>query len=116
MKISALALVLSTTCLALTAGCISSRTTAYNDVERVKVSFASEKAGRVFYEALTKVKAKTPREESKSSVNLILIDFERRTVTGPNTFFNESVSRCDTDQNGTITEQEAEIFAAAASA
>lgn len=112
MKTRLVALALNTVGLALCAGCISSHTTSYNDVERVKVSFASEKAGRVFYEALSSVKAQTPREESKNSVNLILIDFERRTVTGPNKFFNEAVSRCDTDQNGTISEQEAEIFAA----
>jgi hypothetical protein len=97
----------------LPAGCISSHSTSYTDIERVKVSFASEKAGRIFYEALSKSSERTPREESKSSVNLILIDFESRKVTGPNKFFNEAVATCDTDQNGTISEQEAEIFAAA---
>jgi hypothetical protein len=37
------------------AGCISSRSVSYSDVERVKVSFASERAGRLFYETLSRL-------------------------------------------------------------
>lgn len=96
---------------AVLSGCISSETTSYQDVERVKVSFETEKAGRVFYETLSKVETKVTKEESKSSVNLILINLETRTVTGPNKHFNQAVAMCDTDQNGKISELEAEIFA-----
>jgi hypothetical protein len=96
-------------------GCISSRSTTYTDVDRVKVSFASERAGRLFYETLSRVPHEQ-REESKHEVSLILIDVERRTVTGPNKFFNDAVARCDTDRDGTITEEEAQIFAASTKA
>jgi len=37
------------------AGCISHSETTYRDVERVKVQFENEKAGRIFYEALSKM-------------------------------------------------------------
>lgn len=97
--------------VALLTGCISSHTTSYKDVQRTKVSFASERAGRIFYETLSKVRP-VEREDSKSSLNLVVIDFERRTVTGPNSSFNHAVELCDTDRDGVITEQEAEIFAA----
>src|SRR5690606_23175617 len=54
----------------------------------VKVSFETEKAGRVFYETRSELQAKTPREESKHAVDLILVEIERRTVSGPNAAFN----------------------------
>lgn len=95
------------------AGCVMSRTTAYNDVERVKMTFASERAGRLFYEALNN-QPKEKREESKHSVSLILINVDRTTVTGPNQAFNRAVEQCDTDKDGIITDEEAQIFASAA--
>jgi hypothetical protein len=91
-------------------GCISSTSTTYSDVERVKVAFASERAGRLFYETLSRLPHER-REESKNEVSLILIHLERKTVTGHNRFFNQAVERCDTDKDGTITEEEAQIFA-----
>ena len=97
------------------AGCISSRSTSYSDVERVKVSFASERAGRLFYETLSRLPHEE-REESKNDVSLILINVERKTITGPNRFFNEAVARCDTDHDGIITEEEAQIFASSTKA
>lgn len=92
-------------------GCISSHSTSYSDVERVKVTFGTERAGRLFYETLSKIPHER-RDESTNEVSLILINFQRRTVSGPNRFFNEAVERCDTDKDGTITEEEAQIFAA----
>ena len=96
-------------------GCISSRSTSYTDVDRVKVSFASERAGRLFYETLSRLPHEQ-REESKHELSLILIDLERRTITGPNRFFNDAVARCDTDHDGTITEEEAQIFSSSVKA
>jgi hypothetical protein len=96
-------------------GCISSSSTTYNDVERVKVNFASERAGRLFYETFSKIPANR-REESRNAVSLVLINFERKTVTGPNRRFNETVERCDTNRDGTITDEEAQIFAASVTA
>src|SRR5687767_3477423 len=81
--------------------------------ERAKIAFASERAGRLFYETLSKLPHEE-REESKNEVSLILIHLERKTVTGNNRFFNQAVERCDTDKDGTITEEEAQIFAASA--
>jgi hypothetical protein len=98
-------------CAALT-GCISSRSTSYSDVERTKVAFASERAGRLFYETLSRLPHQE-REESTNQVSLILIDFERKVVSGPNRSFNSAVERCDTDKDGTITEEEAQIFSVA---
>lgn len=96
--------------LALT-GCISRTEVSYNDAERMKIAFATEKAGRVFYETLAN--SKNDRTESRTEVNLILIDIDHRTVRGPNRLFNEAVAFCDTDHDGTVTEAEAEIFASA---
>ena len=92
-------------------GCISSSSTSYSDVERTRVAFASERAGRLFYETLSRL-PREEREESKNQVSLILVNFERKTISGPNRFFNHAVERCDTDKDGTITEEEAAIFAA----
>ncbi len=94
-------------------GCISSHTTSYNDVDRVKVTFASERAGRLFYETLSKLH-KEKREESNHQVSLILINWGRKTVTGPNRAFNAQVDQCDTDKDGVITDEEAQIFASSA--
>lgn len=93
-----------------TTGCISSHETVYSDAPRSKISFASDKAGRVFYETLSRSRESRPRTEKRTEVNLILIDVEQRTVTGPNHLFNEAVAYCDTDRDGLITETEADIF------
>lgn len=97
--------------LGASTGCISSIETVTSDVSRVKVAFASDRAGRVFYETLTRVSETRPRTEKRTEVNLILIEVERRTVAGPNKLFNEAVLFADTDRDGTITDAEAEIFA-----
>lgn len=97
--------------LVLLTGCIHSRKTVYTDPVRTTVSFESEKAGRVFYEALSQSTEGRQRTESKAGVHLIVIDVETETVTGPNQFFNEAVARCDSNGDGTITELEANLFA-----
>lgn len=97
--------------LGASTGCISSIETVTSDVSRVKVAFASDRAGRVFYETLTRVSETRPRTEKRTEVNLILIEVERRTVAGPNKLFNEAVLFADTDRDGTITDAEAVLFA-----
>ena len=93
-------------------GCISHETTVYRDTERRKVEFESETAGRIFYEALSKVPAARGRRESKTEVSIpVVFDHKTRTVAGPNTAFNDAVERCDTNQDGKITEREARIYA-----
>jgi hypothetical protein len=93
------------------AGCIHHSETTYRDVERVKVQFESEKAGRIFYEALSKMPFQGCAE-SHTEVSIPVVFDNCCTVkTGENGKFNEAVRRCDTNKDGVITEAEAEIFA-----
>ena len=97
---------------ALNTGCISTEQTVYQDQERVKVEFENDAAGRLFYEALSKVKDRRGRSESKTEVSIpVVFDHKRRVVEGENILFNQAVRRCDTNGDGRITEQEARIFA-----
>jgi len=96
-----------------TSGCISTHETIYSDTERTKVSFASDKAGRDFYETLSRTRQAHERTEKRTEVNLILIDVDHRTVAGPNRQFNDAVAFCDTNHDGVITEAEAAIFVTA---
>lgn len=96
-----------------TTGCISTHQTVTIDAPRISVAFATERAGRVFYETLARTTDSRPREEKRSHVNLILVDIEERTIVGPNRRFNEAVAFCDTNHDGEITETEADIFSAA---
>jgi hypothetical protein len=93
------------------AGCISHSETTYQDVERVKVQFENETAGRVFYEALSRMHFEG-RTESHTEVSIPLVFENKNTVkAGENEKFNEAVRRCDTNKDGIITETEARIFA-----
>ena len=92
------------------AGCIEHSETTCRDVERVKVQFESEKAGRIFYEALSKMPFDA-RAESHTEVSIPVVFDNNYTVkSGGNEKFNEAVRRCDTNRDGVITETEAEIF------
>ena len=99
--------------LAATSGCISSHETVYSDATRVPVAFASEKAGRVFYETLSRTPDSRRRTEKRVAVELIVIDVERRVVGGSNKIFNDAVAFADTNRDGTISDTEADIFASA---
>jgi hypothetical protein len=110
---------LSTLALAITgaaatfflAGCIDHSETTYHDAERVKVQFETEKAGRLFYEALSKMPFHG-QTESHTEVSIPVVFDNKYTVkSGENEKFNEAVRRCDTNKDGIITEAEAEIFA-----
>jgi hypothetical protein len=93
------------------AGCINHSATTYREVERVKVQFESEKAGRIFYEALSKMPFHD-HAESHTEVSIPGVFKNNYTVKyGENGKFNEAVQRCDTNKDGIITEAEAEIFA-----
>lgn len=99
--------------LGANSGCISHTETSYTEPARAKIAFVTEKAGRVFYEALQRTPDARRRTEKHTEINLILIDIENRVVTGPNAIFNKAVAFADTDHNGEITETEADIFARA---
>ena len=93
------------------AGCIHHSETTYRDVGRVKVQFESEKAGRIFYEALSKMPF-AAHAESHTVVSIpVVFDNEYTVKSGENEKFNEAVRRCDTIKDGVITETEAGIFA-----
>ena len=94
-----------------TTGCISTHETTYSDVARTKVTFASDAAGRIFYETLSRTPDSGKRTEKHTEVSLILINVDHRTVAGPNRLFNEAVNFCDSNHDGEITETEARIFA-----
>lgn len=97
--------------LLLNAGCISTEKTEYRDVERAKVEFESDTAGRSFYEGLSKMQNRRPRNESRTDVALpIVFEHKHRVVEGDNVLFNEAVQRCDSNKDGRITETEARIF------
>jgi hypothetical protein len=93
-------------------GCISHESTVVKDVERTRVEFENETAGRIFYETLSKQAPKYSKSESTTEVSLpIVYEHKRHVVTGANTAFNEAVSICDVNKDGKITEVEAKIYA-----
>jgi len=92
-------------------GCISHDETVYEEVPRNRVEFENDKAARVFYETLTKA---PPRRHSESKTEVAIpfvFDHKRRVIPGQNVAFNDAVALCDTNQDGKITESEAQIFA-----
>ena len=92
-------------------GCISHSDTTYRDVSRVAVEFENETAGRIFYEALSTVRA-PQSSESRTDVSIpVIFESKHREVNGPNAAFNDTVSRCDSNKDGKITELEAKIYA-----
>ena len=93
-------------------GCICVSETEVADDPRAKVSFESDRAARVFYEALASTPLPGKTVEKRSSVSLVLVNVDSKTVTGPNRAYNQAVLFCDSDGNGEITEHEAGIFAA----
>src|ERR1051326_987275 len=102
-------------CLALamlSSGCISTEQTVYQDQERLKVEFENDTAGRLFYEALSKMQSRHGRSESRTQISIpVVFEHKRRVVEGESITFNQAVRRCDTNADGRITELEARIFA-----
>jgi uncharacterized protein YcfL len=95
----------------LAAGCISHEQTIYEDVPRQRVEFESDKAARMFYETLSR---NPPRRQAESKTEIVIpivFDHKRRVVPGQNVVFNDAVLICDSNQDGKITETEAQIFA-----
>lgn len=95
----------------LATGCISVQETRYDDPPRLPVTFASDHAARVFYETLHAANGGMIRTEKHSSVSLLLINVDERTVEGPNRLFNEAVRFCDTNGDAEVTDFEADLFA-----
>jgi hypothetical protein len=92
-------------------GCISHERTVYEEVPRNRVEFENDKAARVFYETLSKAPPRR-KTESKTEIAIpIVFDHKSRVVPGDNVVFNDAVALCDTNQDGRITEFEAQVFA-----
>lgn len=112
MKQSNLKLIITAALGVALTGCITHKSVVYQDVERVKISFESDAAARLFYESLSKNSGTLPHSESTTTLSIpIVFENEQKTVTGPNTKFNEAVAECDLNKDGIITEQEARVFA-----
>lgn len=93
-------------------GCISHQETIHRDEQRLPISFETDAAARIFYEAVEKIRATSPPAESKTEFHIpVILSHKITTVNGPHQVFNESVRRADTNQDGKITEKEARIFA-----
>jgi hypothetical protein len=93
-------------------GCITHKSVVYQDVERVRVTFESDAAARLFYETLSQNPGGRRYSESTTTVSIpIIFENEQKTVPGPNVKFNDAVAACDTNKDGVITETEARIFA-----
>ena len=96
----------------LNSACISTERTVYQEPERVKVEFENDAAGRIFYEALSRMQSRHDRNESSTSISIpVVFEHKHRVLEGENMSFNRAVHRCDTNGDGRITEQEARIFA-----
>ncbi len=95
----------------LAVGCISTDKTTYREEARLKVEFENDTAGRLFYETLSRLRAKRGTNESHTHVELPIL-FDRHTTVkeGESIAFNEAVRECDTNRDGRITETEARIF------
>jgi hypothetical protein len=107
-----IASLLGTTAL-LVVGCIHTNETVVKDEGRLPVEFENDGAARLFYEALSRMPGAGDKTESHTEVSLpVLFSHEHKVVRGPNVAFNEAVRRCDTNQDGRITESEARIFGA----
>ena len=104
--------ILSACLLPLVTGCISTHKTVVNDEARVSVTFESDAAARLFYETLSRQPNCGQQQESRTQFSIpVVLDVERKVVTGPNQAFNQAVARTDTNHDGVITESEARIFA-----
>lgn len=106
----ALAAVLITVSVSVT-GCIHTEETVVKDESRAPVEFENDTAGRVFYEALSRMPDAERRTEKESEVSIpVVFSHKQKVVRGSNHAFNQAVLRCDTNRDGRITESEARIF------
>jgi hypothetical protein len=80
------------------------------DEQRAPIRFESAKAATEFQGQLQVRQQNNQVSYSHVSVPFITL-FERTRTLSDSAFFNEQVHRCDTDQNGLITEQEALVYA-----
>ena len=111
MNRSILSLSVIVACAGLSAGCVSQHSTVHKGVERARVQFENEAAGRIFYEKLSKM-PESDHKESRTEFSIpIVFDYERKVITDGNEKFNDAVRQCDTNNDGNITEVEAKIFA-----
>jgi hypothetical protein len=97
-------------CAAAATGCISRHETIHRDVERIKVQFENETAGRIFYEKLSRMPDMNHQESNVSFGIPLVLDYERKVVSDNNDKFNRAIRECDVNGDGMITVVEAKIF------
>jgi hypothetical protein len=91
-------------------GCVTSYTTV-KDEPRVSVHFASAQAAQTFYEAYIKDNY-APSPEDRGPGLSVEAGFERRKLKTDNVLFNEAVREAGTNQDGIISEAEAQAYSA----
>ncbi len=99
-------------CGLLVSGCITHESTVTRDVERAKIEFENDAAGRLFYQALGRAPGYDSHKDTTTKFEIpVIFEYKRHTVVGSNAAFNRAVELCDVNKDGKITEQEARIFA-----
>ena len=93
------------------AGCVSYQETKSPDVARTQVTFASDRAARLFYEAFIAAGDVGRKTERETCTWLFFTYTKTGIAPGSNALFNAAVQVCDTNGDRQITEAEAEIFA-----
>jgi hypothetical protein len=110
-SVRATVLLLSLLPLAASSGCV----TLYSKTEVIRaeepqmpVRFETAKASRLFHEEL----ARRSNHADGTTVGIPFVTFyTKERVLAESAFFNEQVRKCDTDQDGVITEREAMVYA-----
>lgn len=95
----------------LVGGCIHHTETVVRDEVRMPVNFENDAAGRIFYEALSRMPEPRHGKEGTTRYHIpVVFSYEETVKTGESHRFNAAVRRADTNQDGNITETEARIF------
>jgi len=89
-------------------GCVT-RTTAKNE-PRQSVHFSSERAVETFYEAY--LASSYPSDKQNAVAVWIGLPYTHRKISTENVYFNRAVQSADSNHDGIISDDEAQVYAA----
>jgi hypothetical protein len=89
----------------LLVGCVAHNTV--KDEPRRTVQFGSAHAAQAFYDAYLKFSHPTPKNSNSIYISL---PYWHNTIVSENVRLNKALESADSDQNGTISEAEAEAY------